>query len=53
LICKYDNFPLMKSSFVSSVQIISLLCLWRNLEFLSPSSACLIYEVDSFGIVTK
>jgi hypothetical protein len=30
-----------------------LLCLWHNLEFLSPSSACLIYEVDSFGIVTK
>jgi hypothetical protein len=33
--------------------VLYLLCLWHNLEFLNHSSARLICEVDSFGIVIK
>jgi hypothetical protein len=30
--------------------VLYLLCLWHNLEFLNHSSVCLICEVDSSGI---
>jgi hypothetical protein len=33
--------------------VLYLLCLWHNLEFLNHSSVCLICEVDSSGIVTE
>jgi hypothetical protein len=33
--------------------VLYLLCLCRNLEFSNHSSVCLIYEVDSSGIVAE
>jgi hypothetical protein len=33
--------------------VLHLLCLWHNLEFLNHFSVCLICEVDSSGIVTE
>jgi hypothetical protein len=33
--------------------VLYLLCLCRNLEFSNHSSVCLIYEVDSSGIIAE
>jgi hypothetical protein len=33
--------------------VLYLLCLWHNLEFLNHSSARLVGEIDSFGIAIK
>jgi hypothetical protein len=49
---------LLRSQSISVVifiarDVLYLLCLWHNLEFLNHSSVCLICEIDSSGIVTE
>ena len=49
---------LLRSQLISVVifiarDVLYLLCLWHNLEFLNHSSARLVGEIDSFGIAIK
>jgi hypothetical protein len=49
---------LLRSQLISVVifiarDVLYLLRLWHNLEFLNHSSVCLICEIDSSGIVTE
>jgi hypothetical protein len=49
---------LLRSQLISVVifiarDVLYLLYLWHNLEFLNHSSVCLICEIDSSGAVTE
>ena len=49
---------LLRSQLISVVifiarDVLYLLCLWHNLEFLNHSSVCLICEVNSYGVVAE
>jgi hypothetical protein len=49
---------LLRSQLISVVifiarDVLYLLCLWHNLEFLNHSSVCLICEVNSSEMVTE